>query len=134
MPPAPSGSPRRTTPQRVAILNALSDADAFLTTQEIHDRLRADGKRVGLATVYRTLQALASNGILDALRNDEGEAIYRRCATPDHHHHLVCRSCGRSVEIASDAVETWASRTARRHGYTSVTHTVEVYGLCRECS
>jgi Fur family transcriptional regulator, ferric uptake regulator len=131
---APFDSPRRTTPQRVAILNALSDTDAFLTTQEIHDRLRADGKRVGLATVYRTLQALASNGILDVLRNDEGEAIYRRCVTPDHHHHLVCRSCGRSVEIASDAVERWASRTARRHGYTSVTHAVEVYGLCRECS
>jgi Fur family transcriptional regulator, ferric uptake regulator len=84
--------------------------------------------------VYRTLQALAGNGILDVLRNDEGEAIYRRCITSDHHHHLVCRSCGRSVEIASDKVESWAARTARRHGYTSVTHTVEVYGLCRECS
>jgi Fur family transcriptional regulator, ferric uptake regulator len=133
MPPA-FESPLRTTPQRVAILNSLSAADAFLTTQEIHDRLRADGTRVGLATVYRTLQALASIGVLDVLRNDDGEAIYRRCVTPDHHHHLVCRSCGRSVEIASDAVETWADRTARRHGYTSVTHTVEVYGLCRACS
>jgi Fur family transcriptional regulator, ferric uptake regulator len=134
MPPAPFESPLRTTPQRVAILNALSAAEAFLTAQEIHDRLRADGKRVGLATVYRTLQALASTGVLDVLRNDDGEAIYRRCATPDHHHHLVCRSCGQSVEIASDAVETWADRTARRNGYTSVTHTVEVYGLCRGCS
>ena len=134
MPPAPFESPLRTTPQRVAILNALSAADAFLTPQEIHDRLRAEGKRVGLATVYRTLQALASTGVLDVLRNDDGEAIYRRCVTPDHHHHLVCRSCGQSVEIASDAVETWADRTARRHGFTSVTHTVEVYGLCRGCS
>ena len=134
MSPAPFESPLRTTRQRVAILNALSDADAFLTTQEIHDRLRAQGQRVGLATVYRTLQALAGNGVLDVLRNDEGEAIYRRCVTADHHHHLVCRSCGRSVEIASDKVETWAARTARRHGYTSVTHTVEVYGLCRDCS
>ena len=134
MSPAPFESPLRTTRQRVAILNALSDADAFLTTQEIYDRLRAKGQRVGLATVYRTLQALAGNGVLDVLRNDEGEAIYRRCVTSDHHHHLVCRSCGRSVEIASDKVETWAARTARRHGYTSVTHTVEVYGLCRDCS
>jgi Fur family transcriptional regulator, ferric uptake regulator len=132
--PAPFESPLRTTRQRSAILSALSSADAFLTTQEIYDRLRASDQRVGLATVYRTLQALAANGVLDVLRNDGGEAIYRRCVTSDHHHHLVCRSCGRSVEITSEAVETWAARTARQHGYTSVTHTVEVSGLCRGCS
>jgi Fur family transcriptional regulator, ferric uptake regulator len=115
-------------------VDALGAADAFLTTQEIHDLVRAAGKRVGLATVYRTLQALAESGAVDVLRNHEGEAIYRRCSTDDHHHHLVCRSCGRSVEIASDALETWADQTARRHGFTSVTHTAEVYGLCSACS
>lgn len=130
----PFHSPLRATPQRAAIVDALSVADAFLTTQEIHDLVRAAGKRVGLATVYRTLQALADSGEVDVLRNHDGEAIYRRCASPDHHHHLVCRACGRSVEISSDEVEAWADESARRHGFTAVTHLAEVYGLCAACS
>jgi Fur family ferric uptake transcriptional regulator len=127
-------SPLRTTPQRAAIVDALSVADAFLTTQEIHDLVRGAGRRVGLATVYRTLQALADNGAVDVLRNHEGEAMYRRCASVGHHHHLVCRACGRSVEISSDEVETWADESARRHGFTAVTHLAEIYGLCADCS
>ncbi|CAN5593396.1 transcriptional repressor [soil metagenome] len=124
----------RSTRQRAAIAHALEGGGAFRTAQELHDELRNDGERVGLTTVYRTLQALADAGELDVLRNHEGEAIYRRCANEDHHHHLVCRSCGTSVEIGSDAVESWAAQTARRHGFTSVTHTAEVYGLCCACS
>jgi Fur family ferric uptake transcriptional regulator len=124
----------RSTRQRAAIAHALAHSTAFRTAQELHDELRAAGARVGLTTVYRTLQALADAGELDVLRNIEGEAIYRRCANEEHHHHLVCRGCGTSVEIGSNAVERWATQTARRHGFTAVTHTAEVYGLCGACS
>jgi Fur family ferric uptake transcriptional regulator len=84
--------------------------------------------------VYRTLQALADAGEVDVLRTGSGEAVYRRCASDDHHHHLVCRRCGRAVEIAGPAVETWAQRVADEHGFTDLSHTVEIFGLCRECS
>lgn len=130
----PGGNPARNTRQRAALIDALRTEDAFRTAQELHDRLRSAGSRIGLTTVYRNLQALSCAGTLDVLRNAEGEAIYRLCASESHHHHLVCRSCGTSVEIASDEVERWADRTARAHGFTSVTHSAELYGMCASCS
>ncbi len=100
---------------------------------ELHDELRAAGENVGLTTVYRTLQGLADAGDVDVLRTADGEAIYRRCGTAEHHHHLVCRACGTSVEVASDEVERWAETTAEHHGFTDVEHTAELYGVCGSC-
>ena len=66
------------------------------------------------------------------LRTGTGEAVYRRCATADHHHHLVCRRCGRTVEIEGPAVETWAQRVADAHGFSDLSHTAEIFGLCSD--
>lgn len=113
---------------------ALSNARGFRTAQQLHGDLRSTGERVGLTTVYRTLQGLARNGEVDVLLTTDGESIYRRCASDEHHHHLVCTGCGKSIEVASEEIESWARTTAHHHGFTSVTHTAEVYGLCRSCS
>lgn len=126
-------APVRSTKQRAALEDVLRSAGGFRSAQEIHDELRARGSKVGLTTVYRNLQSLADAGRVDVLRNMEGEAIYRLCPTSVHHHHLVCRLCGTSVEIASDEVERWAARTARAHDFTAVTHSAELYGVCRDC-
>ena len=83
--------------------------------------------------MYRTLQSLAEAGDVDALRTDDGQTVYRRCRRTEHHHHLVCRSCGTTVELSADDVETWAAKVARRHGFADVTHTVEMFGLCAAC-
>lgn len=123
----------RATRQRTAITKVLRETEGFRSAQEIHEALKREGQRVGLTTVYRTLQGLVDAGQIDVLRTDDGESIYRRCANPGHHHHLVCRSCARSIEIVNDDVERWAKRTATRHGFSAVTHTVEVYGLCSDC-
>ena len=127
-------TPRRTTRQRTAISEFLSHAGDFRTAQQIHEQLRAGGDGVCLATVYRTLQSMAESGEVDVVRTAEGESAYRRCATTGHHHHLVCRSCGRTEEIMAKAVETWAATIAAQHGFTDVTHDVELYGLCARCS
>ena len=74
----------------------------------------------------------ATEGALDVLRTDDGEAVYRQCST-DHHHHLVCRVCGRTVEVAGPAVESWADVTASEHGFRDVRHTVEIIGTCSAC-
>ena len=124
----------RTTRQRTAVAELLSKVDGFRSAQELHDLLRHDGASVGLTTVYRHLQALADAGQIDMLRTDGGEAVYRRCPTAEHHHHLVCRSCGRSVEVEGPAVEAWASAVAEQHGFTEVTHTAEVFGTCTSCA
>jgi Fur family ferric uptake transcriptional regulator len=124
----------RATRQRAAVSGLLDRVADFRSAQEIHEELRRVGEGIGLTTVYRTLQALADAGEVDVLRTGSGEAVYRRCASDDHHHHLVCRRCGRAVEIAGPAVETWAQRVADEHGFTDLSHTVEIFGLCRECS
>ena len=123
----------RATRQRAAVSTALDELDDFRSAQDIHDVLRHRGDPVGLSTVYRTLQALADAGEVDVLRTDDGESVYRRCST-GHHHHLVCRSCGRTVEVEGAAVERWAARTADEHGFTDVTHTLEVFGTCQGCT
>ncbi len=122
------------TRQRVAVEALLEEVEEFRSAQDLHSLLRGRGEQVGLTTVYRTLQALADAGAVDVLRPDGGEVVYRRCATIDHHHHLVCRKCGRTVEVEGPAVERWAEQVARRHDFTAVSHTIEVFGLCPDCA
>jgi Fur family transcriptional regulator, ferric uptake regulator len=124
----------RTTRQRTAVAELLERVDGFKSAQDLHDLLRAAGASVGLTTVYRHLQSLADAGQVDVLRTSDGEAVYRRCPTDAHHHHLVCRGCGRSVEVEGPEVEAWASRIADQHGFTAVSHTVEVFGTCGQCA
>ena len=126
------GTPR-TTRQRSAVSAVLDDIDEFRSAQELHDLLKQRGEAVGLTTVYRTLQALADAGEVDVLRSGDGESVYRRCST-GHHHHLVCRRCGRTVEVAGPAVERWVDAVAREHGFSEVAHTVEVFGVCAPCA
>jgi Fur family ferric uptake transcriptional regulator len=123
----------RSTRQKAAITTALNEADAFMTAQELHESLRRRGDRVGLATVYRVLQALADAGTVDVLRTPEGEMTYRRCSQ-GHHHHLICRVCWHTVEVDGPAVERWADKIAAEHGFTDVSHTLEVFGVCSSCA
>lgn len=125
---------QRVTKQRVAISAAMDTLDDFVSTQELHRLLHEAGTPVSLATTYRILASMAEEGLLDTLRNGEGEAVYRRCNATSHHHHLLCRNCGKTVEVEAPAVESWAARIAADHGFTHVQHTVEIYGLCPECS
>jgi Fur family ferric uptake transcriptional regulator len=122
----------RSTRQRAAVASVLEGQTEFRTAQEIHQALRESGAAVGLTTVYRTLQALADSAEVDVLRNADGENAYRRCSK-GHHHHLVCRSCGRTVEVEGPAVERWADKIADEHGFTDVAHTLEIFGTCSNC-
>jgi Fur family ferric uptake transcriptional regulator len=126
------GSPRPTR-QRKAVAGCLAQLDEFKSAQQIHEILRDGGDAVGLSTVYRTLQALADQGEVDVLRTGDGEALYRRCSDT-HHHHLVCRNCGFTVEVEGPTVEKWAGAIAGDHGFTAVSHTLEIFGLCADCS
>jgi Fur family ferric uptake transcriptional regulator len=123
---------QRTRAQR-AVLAALGGERGFVSAQELHARLRAGGDGVGLTSVYRALQVLADEGSVDTVRSAGGEVAYRSCLSPSHHHHLVCVTCGRAVEVEAPTLETWVEQTARAHGYTVAGHTLEVTGTCPDC-
>jgi len=123
----------RSTKQRAAIAALLDNLEEFRSAQDLHDELRRRGEGIGLTTVYRTLQSMAAAGQVDSLRTDSGESLYRRCSEQHHHHHLVCRQCGATVEVAGSEVEAWATETAAAHGFTDVSHTIEIFGVCGKC-
>src|SRR5262245_44817228 len=126
------GTTVRATRQGDAVSAALAATDAFTSAQDLHAALRATGASVGLTTVYRHLQVLADRGEVDVLRREDGETLYRRCATRGHHHHLVCRECGRTEEVEGLEIEMWTARVAAAAGFSDVDHTVEISGTCAD--
>jgi Fur family ferric uptake transcriptional regulator len=122
----------RPTRQRVRVLTELMGERDDVTAQELHDRLRSGGEKLGLATVYRTLGLLAEAGVIDALSHRPGELCYRWCGQ-GHHHHLVCSSCHRVVELADCELEPWLERISSAHGFVTTGHRLEVSGLCGAC-
>lgn len=124
----------RSTRQRAAVVTVLRDMDNFSSAKEIYEELSKREQKVGLTTVYRTLQALASINAVDVLPMASGETLYRHCTSEAHHHHLVCTECGRTEEIDGGPVERWASEQALAHGFKLTGHTAEVFGVCRDCN
>jgi Fur family ferric uptake transcriptional regulator len=124
---------KRNTWQREAVREALADAEGFVSAQSLHATVRDSGSTIGLATVYRALADLATEGEADSLQQ-EGESLYRACTPGSHHHHLMCRSCGLTVEIEAVPVEEWAQSVAAEHGFTAASHVVDIFGLCASCT
>ena len=116
----------------VKVIGALKRQGKFASAQSVYQLLRKDGESTGLATVYRTLQKAVARNTVDVLRKDDGEALYRLCET-GHHHHLVCTSCGKTIEVEGSSVERWANTVAKNNGFRKVSHVVELFGLCAKC-
>jgi Fur family transcriptional regulator, ferric uptake regulator len=119
--------------RRDDVVRSLGSGQTFRTAQELFAQMRGSGSRIGLATIYRTMQSMADEGEVDVLRTDAGEVAYRRCQSETHHHHLVCRECGTTVEVAARSVEQWAGKVAAEHGYDEVEHVLEIFGRCATC-
>jgi Fur family ferric uptake transcriptional regulator len=129
-----SAPQERSTRQKRALAAALEASESFRSAQDLFTELRARGENVGLTTVYSQLRALADAGELDAMRSDDGETLYRRCDSDHHHHHLVCRVCGLTVEVEAPEIERWATAVATDHGFVEVGHTLEIVGTCTGCA
>jgi Fur family ferric uptake transcriptional regulator len=128
-----TGPARRQTRQKDAVLHALGKSQGFVSAQQLHRQLTQHGSVIGLATVYRTLNSLVADGLADSLVGKEGESLFRDCSK-DHHHHLICNGCGIAVEIEAEQAEAWAAKVAKDHGFTDVSHTIDIFGLCSSCS
>jgi len=123
----------RRTWQRDAVREALDGERGFVSAQTLHQAMRTDGSPIGLATVYRALADLAAEGAIDQLQQG-GESLYRACSSGRHHHHLICRECGRTVEIDAEPVEAWARQVAAEHGFVEPEHVVDIFGTCPDCA
>jgi Fur family ferric uptake transcriptional regulator len=119
----------RRTEQREAIVEALRASERAVTAQELHGTLEG----VGLATVYRNLQRLADDGTADTLRRESGEQAFLICDA-GHHHHLICRVCGRVERVRDCRLDDWAAAVAAEHGFGEVEHHAELVGVCEACA
>ena len=126
-------SERRNTCQKTAVLEQLSNTDEFVSAQELHQKISQSGKKLGLTTVYRALTEMVEQGMADSLSISDGEMRYRIC-TPEHHHHLICRVCGKTVEFDMPGFEELALQVAKANGFTELSHEIELFGVCRDCS
>ena len=126
---------QRVTRQRVAITELLDEVAEFRSAQQIHQLLQQRGQEIGLATVYRTLNAMAEQGDLEVQLQPTGEHTYLRCEPrSEHHHHLVCRSCGRTVEVAAPELEQLVDALATEHRFTDLEHSLDFLGTCEDCA
>jgi Fur family ferric uptake transcriptional regulator len=116
----------------VKVIAILERVGGFASTKEIYQLLLKSGESIGLTTIYRALQSLASEKVVDQLRREDGEAIFRLCGN-SHHHHLVCKKCGETVEIEGGAIEKWTKNMAAEHGFRELSHTAEIFGICSKC-
>ena len=126
-------SERRNTWQKTAVLEQLSNTDEFVSAQELHQKIFQSGKKLGLTTVYRALTEMVEQGMADSLSISDGEMRYRIC-TPEHHHHLICRVCGKTVEFDMPGFEEVALEVAKANGFTELSHQIELFGVCAGCS
>ena len=133
LPPSWPAAGSKTTPQRVCVVEELAREHNDVTAgAALRPAAPKGGIDIGLATVYRTLSLLHEHGAVDTFSHHAGELCYRLCGDV-HHHHLVCTSCHRVVELADCDLEPWVKRSAKRHGFTATAHEVEIRGVCAAC-
>jgi Fur family ferric uptake transcriptional regulator len=123
---------KRNTWQKTAVLDELSTTEEFVSAQELHQKISQSGKKLGLTTVYRALTEMVEQGLADSLSLSDGEMRYRIC-TPEHHHHLICRVCGKTVEFDLPGFEELAQSVAKQNSFTELSHEIELFGICKDC-
>lgn len=126
------GLSTRSTKQKIAVESVLQKMEKFKSAQEIHELLSKSNEKVGLATVYRTLQSLSESGFVDVVLGVDGENLYRACS-PEHHHHLLCRKCGQTNEFSAPEIEKIAEKISKKYNFSQTDHVIEISGICKEC-
>ncbi len=123
----------RTTLQRDAVSRVLRTSDKFRTAQDIHAQMRLDGESAGLTTVYRHLQIFVDEGVVHTVQLADRQTAYRWCGLSARHHHLVCRSCGASLEFEDMESEQRIAKAVADTGFKDLNPSFDVFGVCPEC-
>ena len=115
------------------VLEHLAQQDCCVGAKEIHDDLRRHGRSVGLASVYRMLDALSEQALVQRVDVGDGIVRYEPARHADHHHHLVCEECGKVEPFADRSLERALEAVEERSGYSIAGHEVVVRGACADC-
>ncbi len=119
---------------RRAVVELLGEQDCCLTAQEILDRLRGSNRTVGIASIYRVLDLLAGEGFVQKIELGSGTSRYEPVRVDgDHHHHLVCDSCGKVEPFEDSGLEKALVSVEKRSGYDVSLHDVVLHGSCDDC-
>ncbi len=123
------------TSQRGSVLDTiLENTGKHLSAEEIYDLVKINCPEIGLATVYRTMQVLDELGLVYKNNFDDGRTRYEITQNEDHqHHHLVCRKCGKVIEVEEDLLEQLEHQVEKKYNFSITNHKVKFFGYCNEC-
>lgn len=123
------------TPQRRCVLNTILNSDGkHLSAEEIYDLVKESCPEIGLATVYRTMQVLDELGLVYKHNFDDGRIRYEITQNEDHqHHHLVCKKCGKVIEVEEDLLEQLETQVENKYSFSITDHNVKFFGYCSYC-
>ncbi|HMM37903.1 MAG TPA: Fur family transcriptional regulator [Desulfovibrio sp.] len=121
------------TPQRRTILDAFLNAPGHISSEELYASVKRSDESIGQATVYRTLKLLADSGLARAHDFGDGVTRYEPLWGQEHHDHLICESCRKTIEIMDPTIERRQEELAKRYGFTLSHHKMTLYGLCPDC-
>ncbi|MEA5576378.1 Fur family transcriptional regulator [Anabaena sp. UHCC 0451] len=113
------------------ILNLLKNIKQSISAQDLYIELRNRSQSMGLATVYRSLEALKLEGKVQVRTLANGEALYS--LTQEDRHHLTCLQCGLSIPIHQCPVHELENELKSSHKFKVFFHTLEFFGLCNQC-
>jgi Fur family ferric uptake transcriptional regulator len=123
----------RYTNQRQEIWNELLSSTEHRDAEEIYYTLINRGIKVSRATVYRTIDVLVKNGLIDKLEIGDGKARFEYNDKYKHHDHLICTSCGKIVEFHDPDIEKCQRKIARNHKFELLHHSHQLFGICEDC-
>ena len=117
------------------VLQTLNEVHTLATAQEIHSRMRLEDEEApGLTTVYRALESLVGQGLVQSVELGDGEKRYELIEPGEHHHHLICSNCKESVHLDQCLIEDLDSLIKSKHGFNVSSHILEIFGTCKKCS
>jgi Fur family transcriptional regulator, ferric uptake regulator len=121
------------TPQRRAVLKVIAASHDHMTPLDIYDRVKVTYPAIGLVTVYRTLEVLASLNLVCRVHTGDSCRSYLLRRPSGHHHHLICQSCGLVIDFTDCDLEVMERRLLKETGFHIKSHLLEFNGQCRNC-
>lgn len=123
----------RLTRQRELIIKAFLAQQEHVSAEDLYLKVKEQAPEIGYTTVYRTLKLLAEADLAHARNFRDGFSRYEPAHRIEHHDHLICRKCGGIAEFVNEHIEKMQEEVARKHGFEITDHTLDIYGVCRDC-